>query len=52
MFHIFNLNGRKVIIDTLLKNTPTIWNVLLSNGIGRLTQGILTIIGNDAMEFL
>ena len=31
--------------DTLLKNDSKIWNVSLSNEMGRLTQGISKIIG-------
>ena len=52
MLHVFHPSGKKQTIDTLLKSNPTVWQPALSNEIGRLAQGIGTVIGNDALDFV
>ena len=37
--HIFDENGKKESLDSLLKKDPTIWGCALSNEWGRLAQG-------------
>ena len=39
-------------IDSLLRDKPEIWIQSVSNELGRLTQGIADVHGNDAMEFI
>ena len=51
--HIFDANGKAMSIDTLLKSeNAIIWENALSNELGRLVQGINSIIGNDALDFI
>ena len=51
-FHLFNEDGKRLNIDALLKKKPQIWNPSLSNELGRLTQGIQNVKGNNAMFFI
>ena len=51
--HIFDANGKAMSIDTLLKSeNAIIWENALSSELGRLAQGISSIIGNDALDFI
>ena len=50
--HMFNEAGKKQSIDTLLRTNPSIWSVALSNELGRLSQGIRDVAGNDVMDFI
>ena len=50
--HIFDSTGKKETMDSLLKLSPDIWNLALSNKIGRLAQRIRDIHGNDAVNFI
>ena len=43
---------RKYFFVSLLESDPRKWNPALSNEIGRLSQGIRNIKGNDAVEFI
>ena len=52
LFYIFDESEKKQNIDNLLKKDPNIWNIALSNEIGRLAQGIRDINGNDAIDFI
>ena len=52
LMHIFDTSGKKESIDSLLKNDLTIWNDALSNEIGRLSQGIRNVKGNNAIDFI
>ena len=50
--HIFDEVGKKKSIDTLLKQNPLIWGSSLSNELGRLSQGVRDIEGNNALMFI
>ena len=51
--HMFDgITGRKQSIDTLLEKNPLIWKTALSNELGRLSQGIRDIEGNDVIDFI
>ena len=52
LLHIFDTAGKKLSIDRLLEDNPLIWGRALSNEIGRLSQGINNIVGNNAMDFI
>ena len=52
LLHIFDNEGKKLSLDKLLRNNPTTWQPALSNELGRLSQGIKSIIGNDTLEFI
>ena len=47
-----NTTGRKQSIDSLLKSNPKIWEIALSNELGRLAQGIRDVTGNNVMDFI
>ena len=50
---MFNEHGKKQSIDQLLKGTSKeIWQVALSNELGRLVQGVRSIKGNDVINFI
>ena len=51
--HIFNTDGHKESIDSLLKgeNSKT-WSNSLANELGRLAQGLDQIEGNDCLDFI
>ena len=38
--HIYNENGLKMSVDSLLKEKPDIWRQSVSNELGRLAQGV------------
>ena len=38
-YHIYDRNGKRESVDTLLKKDPIIWGKALSNEWGRLAQG-------------
>ena len=48
---IFYSTGKKETMYSLLKLNPNIWNLALSNEIGRLAQGMKDTKGNDAVDF-
>ena len=51
--HIFDVNGHKESIDTLLKGTQAkTWSGSLSNELGRLAQGIRDVKGNDVVDVI
>jgi hypothetical protein len=52
--HIYNTNGKKETINTLLSGTNgATWTTSLSNEFGRLAQGFGTsIVGTDTIEFI
>ena len=51
--HMYDgLTGKKQSIDTLLKNNPNVWETALSNELGRLSQGVRDIVGNDVIDFI
>ena len=50
--HIFDVQGKKESIDSLLKNDPTIQYDALSNKTGKLSQGIRNVKGNDAIDYI
>ena len=51
--HIFNTNGHKESIDSLLKGSQSkIWSESLSNELGRLAQGVNSVKGNDVVDFI
>ena len=52
MLHIFNEEGNKLSLDKLLRDNPAIWGTALSNEIGRLSQGVSDVKGNNAMTFI
>ena len=51
-FHIYDDKGKKKSIDKLLTDDIQTWGVSLSNELGRLSQGIRTIQGNNALNFI
>ena len=51
-FHIFSDSGKRLRIDDLLKKDPNTWPTSPSNELGRLTQGINNIKGNNAMIYI
>ena len=52
LHHIFDNDGNRLSIDTLLKQNPERWKASLSNEIGRLAQGIRNVKGNDVVDFV
>ena len=50
--HIYTDKGVRLRIDKLLNEDKHTWERSLSNELGRLTQGIGNIQGNDAMDFI
>ena len=52
MINTFYSTGKKETIDSLLKLNPNVWNLALSNEIGRLAQGISDIKSSDAVDFI
>ena len=50
--HIFDQLGKKKSIDQLLKEDISRWGPSLSNEIGRLSQGIRNVEGNNAIIFI
>ena len=50
--HIYSLVGRKISIDSKLREKPEICGQSTSNGLGRLAQVITDVHCNDAMEFI
>ena len=43
----------KASLDSLLRgNTATVWETSLSNELGRITQGINHIKGNDVVDYI
>ena len=51
--HIFNTNGHKESIDSLLKGSQSkTCSASLSNELGRLAQGINNVRGNDVVDFI
>ena len=54
MNHIFNSNGHAESIDTLLKDDKYyIWQLVLTNKVGQLAQGIINIGDNKyCLNFL
>ena len=49
---MFN-DGRKQTLDQLLQGEDkSIWQMALSNELGRLSQGVRDIKGNDVMDFI
>ena len=50
--HLYSPSGKKISIDSLLREKLEIWRQSVSNKLGRLTQGIPDVHGNDAMEFM
>ena len=51
-YHIFDNVGHRETIDTLLRKYPERWSPSLSNELGRLSQGIGQVKGNNAMTFI
>ena len=49
---MFDLKGNKKKIDALLLEDETTWRKSLSNELGRLAQGIDTVKGNNAINFI
>ena len=53
LHHIFDTNGNRESIDTLLRGiNKEVWETALSNELGRLAQGINNIKGNDCIDFI
>ena len=52
LLHIFNDEGKKLPMDKLLKTNPERWGQALSNEIGRLSQGVGDIKGNNILTFI
>ena len=50
--HIHDKLGNRLNVDKLLLWKPTIWKLSVSNELGRLTQGISNIKGNDVMDLI
>ena len=50
--YMYTENGTRLRIDKLLAENGPIWGKSLSNELGRLTQGVRDIVGNDAMDFI
>ena len=51
--HIYDTNGHKESVDSLLQGAQTeTRSVSLSNGLGRLAQGIHDVKGNDVVDFI
>ena len=50
--HMFDINGNKQSIDSLLNSNSERWNVSLSNEKSRLAQGIRGVKGNTAIDFV
>ena len=50
--HIFDVNGKKQNIDTLLRTDPTVWQPSMLNELGRLSQGIGDVKGTDTIDFI
>ena len=51
--HIYNENGQPMSLDRLLQSeNAIIWERATSNEIGRLSQGINNILGNDVLDFI
>jgi len=52
VMHICSPSGNKISIDSLIRDKPEIWRQSVSNELGRLTQCIADVHGNDTMEFV
>ena len=53
MNHIFNDMGKKMSLDELLHSSmANVWEIAVSNELGRLAQGINNIKGNDVIDFI
>ena len=52
MNHVFDEKGKKKTLDRLLIDDISTWGKSLSNELGRLSQGIRNITGNNAMTFI
>ena len=53
MNHIFDLNSKVISIDKLLQSKiAKIWEIALTNELGRLAQGTNNIVGNDAIDII
>ena len=51
--NVFDNTGQKQTLDQLLQGSnASIWKVATSKKVGRLTQGIRNIKGNDEIEFI
>ena len=51
--HIYNKDGKKETLDSLILKNPAIWGKALSNEWGRLAQGNMHgIIGTNTIEFI
>ena len=51
--HIFNNDGKKMSLDELLNSSMAhIWETAVSNELGRLSQGVNGIKGNDVIDFI
>ena len=52
LFQIFNKEGKKEYIDTLIAKDVNTWGTSLSNEIDRLATGIRDVTGNEALTFI
>ena len=50
--HIYNKQGKRMSIDDLIKKDPNIWIPSVSNELGRMTNGIRSIKGNNVLVFV
>ena len=48
----FYQKGKKETTYTMLHEYPKMWNISLSNNIGRLSQGIVDVVGNNTTAFI
>ena len=52
MNHIYSEDGARLRIDKLLAKNKEVWQISMSNELGRLTKGVRNVAGNDAMDFI
>lgn len=52
MLRISIKKGKKETTYTMLHEYPKMWNISLSNNIGRLSQGIVDVVGNNTTAFI
>ena len=52
MNHIYSEDGARLRIDKLLAKNKEVWNISMSNELGRLTKGVRNVTENDAMDFI
>ena len=52
MNHIFNSKGIKMSINQLIVEEPRTWKESVSNEIGRISQGVRNVKGNNFLVFI